>query len=115
MKAKLTYVYLPVRDLKAARDYYRDVLGLEETWREGDIGCAFALPDTPVQLMLMLAEDGSSDAAGMVFNVDSVDKFHAEQRGKIDFAGEPFDVPGGGRWASAKDASGHGLYFVDIA
>jgi len=114
MKGKFSNVYLPVRDLKAARDYYRDVLGLEETWREGEIGCAFALPGSTVQLMLMLADEGNTDTAGMVFKVENVDKFYEEQQGKINFTSSPFDIPGDGRWVSAKDASGHGLYFVDI-
>jgi catechol 2,3-dioxygenase-like lactoylglutathione lyase family enzyme len=114
MQGKFSNVYLPVRDLKAARDFYRDVLGMEEAWREGEIGCAFVLPGSTTQVMLMLANEGDADTPGMVFRVESVDKFYKENQGKIDFTGIPFDIPGDGKWVSAKDVSGHGLYFVDI-
>lgn len=114
MDGKLTYIYLPVRDMAAARMFYRDQLGLEETWREGDTTCAFALPGTTVQLMLNLTTEADPDTAGLTFTIPSVDAFYNERQETITFTDEPHAIPGNGRWVSAKDVSGHGLYFADI-
>ena len=114
MDGKLTYVYLPVSDLKAARTFYRDILGLAETWREGDDTCAFALPGTTVQLMLNRIAPDDADRVGMVFTIPSVDSFYQQQQATIQFIEEPHDIPGNGRWVGARDAAGHTLYFADI-
>jgi catechol 2,3-dioxygenase-like lactoylglutathione lyase family enzyme len=49
---RLVFLYVPVTDLAAAAVFYRDVLGLDEAWREGDDTIAFHLPDSPVRLMV---------------------------------------------------------------
>lgn len=114
MDGKVTYFYLPVSDLKAARTFYRDQLGLDETWREGETTCAFALPGTTIQLMLNQATPDDPDRAGMVFTIPSVDSFYQAQQATLNFTEEPRDIPGNGRWVGAKDAAGHSLYFADI-
>lgn len=75
MDLKVTYFNLPVADLDAARAFYRDRLGLEETWREGDAACAFGLPGTTIQLMLTVQTPDESERAGLVFLIPSVDAF----------------------------------------
>ena len=114
MDGKLTYVYLPVTDLKAARTFYRDTLGLDETWREGEATCAFALPGTTIQLMLNQVAPDAPDQMGMVFTIPSVDNFYQAQQAALSFIEEPHDIPGNGRWVGARDVAGHGLYFADI-
>ena len=114
MNLKVSYFNLPVPDLKAARSFYRDQLGFEETWREGDEACAFALPGTTIQLMLIQREPQHPDRAGLVFLIPSVDDFYEAQQSAIRFHGKPVDIPGNGRWVGALDATGHGLYFADI-
>ena len=49
---KLSYFYVSVPELQPALSFYRDDLGLDEAWREGEGTVAFELPGTPVQLML---------------------------------------------------------------
>jgi catechol 2,3-dioxygenase-like lactoylglutathione lyase family enzyme len=110
MDGKLTYVYLPVSDMDAARKFYRDELGFEESWREGEDTCAFQIPGTTVQLML----DKGESPAGLVFTIPSVERFFEERQSRINFTRQPADIPGNGRWVPAKDVSGNGVYFADI-
>ena len=49
---KLEFWYAPVTDLSAALALYRDTLGWEEAWREGELTASLVLPGTEVQLML---------------------------------------------------------------
>jgi catechol 2,3-dioxygenase-like lactoylglutathione lyase family enzyme len=52
---KPTFIYIPTDDLAGTVRFYRDDLGLDEAWREGDDTVAFALPDSDVQLMVSTA------------------------------------------------------------
>jgi hypothetical protein len=45
---KLTFIYQSVKGLPAALAFYRDELGLDEAWREGESTVAFELPGSPV-------------------------------------------------------------------
>lgn len=114
MNGKVTYFYLSVSDLKAARTFYRDTLGLEEAWREGETTCAFKLPGTEVQLMLDQNEHNTSGRSGLVFMVPNTDTFYTQRRGNLDFHAPPMDIPGGGRWVGANDGSGNSVYVGDI-
>ena len=109
---KLTFLYQPVDDLPAAVAFYRDVLGFDESWREGDTTAAFTLPGTEIELMLDTPPGkGPEWQAGGFFTVDSVDKFMAEHPG-ITWAGEVIDVPGG-RSATFLDPAGNAIHLVD--
>lgn len=112
MDSKVTYFYLSVPDLKAARTFYRDTLGLEEAWREGETTCAFKLPGTEVQLMLDQNEHNTSGLSGLVFTVPDTDAFYAQR--PFDYHNPPLDIPGGGRWVGANDGSGNSFYVADI-
>lgn len=112
MEGKLTWIYMPVSDLKPALKFYRDQLGLEESWREGDTTVAFKLPDTDVELMIDVIRSDTPYAPGPAFYVESADHIYAEKQGMMEFVGEPIDIPGG-RWLAAKDLDGNGLYFMD--
>ena len=63
---KLEFLYMPTRDLGAALALYRDGLGWQEAWREGESTVSLALPGTDVQLMLDVAgpDDRAPGAGG---------------------------------------------------
>lgn len=109
---KLTYLYQPVKDLPAAVAFYRDTLGLDESWREGETTAAFRLPGTEIELMLDVPpDDGPQWKPGGFFQVDSVDRFLADHPG-LTPAADPIDIPGG-RSASFLDPSGNVLHLLD--
>lgn len=88
---KLTFLYHPVQDLDEAVGFYRDVLGLDEAWREGTETAAFALPDSEVQVMLDVTTDEAGPSA--FYEVANVDAFHAERKDSANWVQEPEDLP----------------------
>lgn len=109
---KLSYFYQAVEDLPAALAFYRDDLGFDEVWREGESTVAFQLPGSPVQLMV--DEQPSGDErwrSGVVFEVDDVDTFAKEHDG-FRWLGETLDIPGG-RLAAFADPSGNVIHVLD--
>lgn len=108
---KLAFLYQPVSDIAEARRFYRDVLGWEEAWREGDTVTAFAIPGTDVQLLLDQDENEPAEAGGF-FRVDSVDAFYAAHRDRLRFVVTPRDIPPG-RYAAFEDPSGNVLRIYD--
>lgn len=108
---KLAFLYYPVKDLKEAVTYYRDVLGYEEAWREGEHTVALRLPGTDVQLMIEDDDEGLS--AGGMFVVDSVDAFYEDNKGTVDFVKDPCDIPPG-RYAIFQDISGNPIRILDL-
>jgi predicted enzyme related to lactoylglutathione lyase len=113
MDGKLSLVYVPARDLKSALKFYRDQLGLVESWREGET-VAFKLPGTEVELMIDPLGEGAHDTTGPMFELPSVDAFYAAQQGTMEFVRKPSDIPPG-RWAAVKDPSGNMLYVFDLS
>lgn len=103
---KLRYLYHPVRDLKPAVGFYRDVLGWEESWREGDVTAAFKIPGTEIEVMLDGSDAATPGDASGFFEVDRVDAFLEERHGRVDLADEPVDLPPI-RYASFRDPSGN--------
>jgi catechol 2,3-dioxygenase-like lactoylglutathione lyase family enzyme len=109
---KLTFLYQPVDDLEAAVAFYRDTLGLDESWREGKTTAAFVLPGTEVELMLDVPENGGVERqAGGFFSVDDVDRFFADHQG-LEPVGEIIEVPGG-RAATFLDPAGNVVRVFD--
>lgn len=108
---KLAFVYYPVADLSQALRFYRDELGFEEAWREGEGTAGLNLPGTSARLMLDVAGQGES-RPGAVFQVDSVDQFYAEHREQYVWQEEPCDIPGG-RWAVLVDPTGNVVRLID--
>lgn len=110
---KLVFHYLPVKDLKQALSLYRDTLGFEEAWREGDDTCGLQLPGSDVQLMIDQAAP-ADDRAGPFFAVDDVDAFYAANAGKLAFNSAPSDIPPG-RYVSFDDESGNRIHVLDLS
>ena len=61
---KLAFVYVPVQDMSRALAFYRDTLGLEELWREGDGTVALRAPDDEAGLMLDLVDSARVGCCG---------------------------------------------------
>jgi len=108
---KLTFLYQPVTDLKASIALYRDALGFEESWREGDSTVAFRLPGTEVELMLDVPPGtGPQWGAGGFYAVDNVDEFRRAHP-DLDWQGE-IDMPDG-KGATFLDPSGNTVHLFD--
>lgn len=109
----LAFVYLPVTDVKAALALYRDTLGFEEAWREGDSAVGLVLPGTEVQLMID-QDTASDEKAGPFFAVEDVDAFYAANQGKLSFNAPPKDIPPG-RHVSFDDHWGNRVHVLDMS
>lgn len=108
---RLEFIYAPTSDLPAALGLYRDGLGWQEAWREGESTVSLALPGTEVQLMLDTA--GGPDAAfGPIFVVDNVKDFHKARPSQLQASTEPEAIPGG-FMATYADPSGNTIYVMD--
>lgn len=77
---ELSFLYVPVTDLGPSLAFYRDVLGLEESWREGETTVAFRLPGSDVELMIDVDPDAPPGLTpGGFFRVDDLDAWLAER------------------------------------
>jgi predicted enzyme related to lactoylglutathione lyase len=108
---KLEFLSVPTRDLHASLALYRDELGWEEAWREGDTTVALKHPGSDVQLMLV-AGDGAESAFGPLFVLDDVRKFDAERPRGLRVTEELQEIPGG-YLATYEDPSGNAIYVMD--
>ena len=107
---KLEFLLTPTTDLEASLALYRDGLGCEEVWREGDTTVALTLPGTDVQLML---DANDPDAAvGPLFVVDSVRDFDASRPEALRVVDKPSEIPGG-FMATYQDPAGATIYVMD--
>ena len=109
---KLLFMDYPVENLKESLAFYRDVLGFEEAWREGDHTVALKMPGSDVQLMIENDEVGLTP--GAVFLVDSVDEYYKEKKDILSFVKEPMDIPPG-RYAIFQDNSGNLIRILDFS
>ena len=87
---KLTFLYQPTADLRAAVDFHRDELGLEEAWRDGDDTVAFWLPERVAQIMLST----TPQPAGPMYLVDDLDAWMRDHSG-VPVSVDKFAIPGG--------------------
>jgi catechol 2,3-dioxygenase-like lactoylglutathione lyase family enzyme len=109
---KLEFLYAPTRDLQAALALYRDELGWEEAWREGESTVSLKLPGTDVQLMLDAAGADAGSAFGPIFVLDDVKRFYAERPPALRASAEPDEIPGG-FLATFQDPAGNTIYVMD--
>lgn len=106
---RLRFFYQPVDDIEAAATFYREVLGLEEAWREGST-VAFDLPGSGAALML--DEDPSAGLGALFFVVPSVADFYRRNRASLSFLEEPRPIPPG-LLARFTDPSGNVIRVMD--
>jgi catechol 2,3-dioxygenase-like lactoylglutathione lyase family enzyme len=108
---RLEFIYLPVRDLPGALALYRDGLGFDELWREGEHTVGLAIPGSETALMV----DGAAapgSGPGPIFGVEQVDRWLAQQESPLDVFLPPFDIPGG-RLMGFRDPGGNHVYVID--
>jgi predicted enzyme related to lactoylglutathione lyase len=102
---KLSFLYQPVTDLDGAVPLYRDVLGWEESWREGDDTVAFWMPDRTAQVMLSLTDH----PAGPMYLVDDLDAWITAHE-DIAIVIMKYEIPGGSVAGFA--APGDNVFYV---
>jgi catechol 2,3-dioxygenase-like lactoylglutathione lyase family enzyme len=107
---KLEFCYLPTNDLAASLRLYRDTLGFDELWREGDDTVGLAIPGTDAALMVDAAAVPDW-GPGPMFGVERVTDFRAEHD-ELDVVTEPMEIPGGMLMA-LRDPGGNMLYVLD--
>jgi predicted enzyme related to lactoylglutathione lyase len=107
---KLEFLYRPVPDLEQALAFYRDRLGWEEAWREGEATVSLTMPGTEVQLMLDAQPE--TTPPGPLFVVESVRDLFEARRAEIDFTSEPMAIPGG-YLVGFSDPWGNAVYVMD--
>ncbi|MBF6592750.1 MAG: VOC family protein [Ktedonobacterales bacterium] len=107
----LVFIYVPVMDLEASLAFYRETLGWEETWREGESTAAMRLPGSEVELMLDV-DVSEARKAGPFLKVESVDAFYREHEGKLAFLFAPKDIPPG-RYVAFADPEGNVIRLMD--
>jgi catechol 2,3-dioxygenase-like lactoylglutathione lyase family enzyme len=108
---KLEFLYVPTRDLQASLALYRDELGWEEAWREGDSTVSLKLPGSDIQLMLDAA-DGAEGTFGPIFVLDEVKRFTSQRPQGLRLTSGPEEIPGG-YLATFADPSGNTIYVMD--
>ena len=107
---KLEMMYLPTQDLNAALALYRDALGFDELWREGDETVGLGT-GTDVALMIDAAPQPDW-GPGPIFVTDDVKAFHAAHDGAYDLTVPPFEIPGG-FMSAFRDPGGNFVYVMD--
>ena len=107
---KLEFIYLPTQDLDATLALYRDTLGFDELWREGDTTVGLG---TGTEVALMVDAGAQPDwGPGPIFITDDVKAFHAKHDGAYELTVPPFEIPGG--FISAfTDQAGNFVYVMD--
>jgi catechol 2,3-dioxygenase-like lactoylglutathione lyase family enzyme len=103
---KLVFLYHPVKDLQAALAFYRDELGWDEAWREGDSTIAMQIPGSEVQVMLDGTDADSPHGASGFYEVEDVDRFLADHGDRVNVMEAPVDLAPI-RYASFTDPSGN--------
>jgi predicted enzyme related to lactoylglutathione lyase len=104
---RLVFLYVPVTDLPPAATFYRDVLGLDEAWREGEDTIAFQLPDSPVRLMVST----SGKAPGPMYLVPSVEE-HLAAHADLQVTVPVEEIPDG-VVVGLSDPAGNTFYLFD--
>ncbi len=107
---RLEFVYVPTTDLASALSLYRDRLGLDERWREGEGTVGLGIEGTEVAVMID-ADAAPGSPPGPVFSVGGVDTWLAGV-GSLDVFLEPMDIPGG-RIMGFTDGDGNAVYVMD--
>ena len=107
---KLEFMYLPTQDLDAALALYRDTLGFDELWREGELTVGLGT-GTDVALMIDAAA-APGFGPGPIFITDDVKAFHAKHDGAYELIMPPSEIPGG-FLSCFTDPGGNQIYVMD--
>ena len=114
MIASLFFVELTVRDLDAAVDWYRKVLGLREVMRDG--ADAFALLSAGGARLALKRGTPSDGGVLLAFEVADLDAWVRELGGKgVSLEDSPRASDEGYRRARLRDADGYGVSVFEWA
>jgi catechol 2,3-dioxygenase-like lactoylglutathione lyase family enzyme len=108
---RLEFIYVPTKDLDGALALYRDALGFDERWREGELTVGLGIPGSEAAVMVDAAAAPGS-GPGPIYSVDRVDEWLAGLDGKLDVFLPPSDIPGG-RLMGFRDGDGNAVYVMD--
>ena len=108
---RLEFIYVPTKDLGASLALYRDALGFDERWREGDLTVGLGIPGSETAVMIDAAAAPGS-GPGPIYSVDRVDDWLAGLDAEPAVFLPPFDIPGG-RLMGFHDADGNAVYVMD--
>ena len=100
---------MPVSDLEAGLQFYRDKLGHELIWRT-KTAAGLKMPDTDAELVLH-AEFRELETDILVASADDAVRKFVEAGGSV--VKEPFDIQIG-RYAVVKDLFGNALVLLDM-
>ena len=107
---KLEFMYLPTQDLDAALALYRDTLGFDELWREGDADGRARHRHRSGPDDRRRAEPGFGP--GPIFITDDVKAFHATHDGAYELTAAAVRDPGR-LPVGFKDPGGNLIYVMD--
>ena len=97
LRAEFLPVSIFIREIedpqKISGVVFRDTLGFEEAWREGEHTVALQLPGSDVRLLI--EDDELGLAPGGVFLVESADGFYKENKDQLEFIKQPVSIPPG--------------------
>ena len=111
MGLPLVFMYVPTPDLEATLHWYRDVMGHDELWREGEDTVGLATPGSDIALMLDRVPDPDMGGPGPIFIAEDV-KAHLAEHPDLKPVAEPMDIPDG-TLASFQDPTGNWFYILD--
>lgn len=111
MALPLSLIYLPTPDIDASLAFYRDLLGFDESWREGDDTVGLAVPDSDLTLMLDRVADLTAGGPGPMFVVDDLAGFLTAHPALVPALG-PMEIPDGSL-VGLQDPAGNWLYVLD--
>lgn len=104
---RLTFWYAPATNLEAEVRFYRESLGLEEAWSEGDDTVAFWMPERDVQIMVST----TAQPGGPMYIVDDVGAW-MDSHPEVPVSIDRYDIPGGSV-AAFVSPSGSTFYVFD--
>lgn len=104
---KLTFWYVPATDLAVETQFYRDHLGLEEAWSEGDDTVAFWMPERDVQVMVST----TPQPGGPMYLVDDVGAW-VNAHPEVPVSINRYEIPGGSV-AGFASPNGSAFYVFD--
>jgi predicted enzyme related to lactoylglutathione lyase len=106
--------WYPVNDLKAAENFYTQVLGLKKTFEMPgwiEVGGADAKPTIGLG---QRDEHSPQSGATVVLRVPSLDRERKRLEGEgVKFVGEPMEIPGVVRLATFEDGNGNRLQILE--
>ena len=113
MKTRLTHVRINVRDLQAAIDWYREMLGYEvrNTWPPEEPNYADFAPAQGASFSLMVA-DPVPTGGRCNFSVEDVDALWEKLKDRVDVVEPLFETAYGSRKFTIRDLDGNELGFV---